>query len=278
MGCHQTFKSPFVTGLSAILLFLIIVSSARADLVLSAPPRETAEAGSKIYGALANYLTKELGVKVVYQHPGSWPYYQRGIRSDKYDIVFDGPHFMSWRMKKKGHEPVARLPGDLGFVLIAKADDNGIKVVKDLINQKICGISPPNLSTLTVLTRFGDVGQPILKSVKGGMGSVFNAFKKGECRGAILRNRFYNKKISDEDRVASKIIFSSEPVPNQGVTVSKRVSEDAKGKIIKILTEKNPGTTPLLKRFAPSVDAMSPVNAEEYKPYYELLSGVIVGW
>ncbi len=52
----------------------------------------------------------------------------------------------------------------------------------------------------------------------------------------------------------------------------------AKGKIIKVLTSKNPGTAPLLKRFASSVDAMSPVNAEEYKPYYELLSGVIVGW
>lgn len=278
MGCHKVFTCTFVIGLPAIFLSLFIVSSVQADLVLTAPPREDAASGAKIYGPLARYLSNVLAEKVVYMHPGSWPRYQRDMRSDKYDIVFDGPHFMSWRMKKKGHASVVRLPGTLSFVLIVKADDSEIKAASDLINKNVCAISPPNLSTLTILEHFGDVGIPKLKIVAGGMGSVFAAFKKGECKAAVLRDKFYRNEVSDEDRAGMKVIFSSEPVPNQGITVSKRVSKPSRDKIAVALIGENPGTAPLLKRFAPKEDTMIPAVAEDYAPYYELLSGVIVGW
>lgn len=275
MDCHKAFIS---TGLSAIFLSLFIVSSVQAEWVLTAPPREDAASGAKVYGPLAEYLSEVLGDSVVYKHPGSWSRYQRDIRADKYDIVFDGPHFMSWRMKKKGHTPVARLPGNLSFVLIAKADDSGIKKVKDLVNKKVCALSPPNLSALTILAEFGDVGMPILKTITGGMGNVFDAFKKGECRGAVLREELYKTKLSDADRASTKIIFSSEPVPNQGITVSTRIAESARKKIALALIGENPGTAQILKRFAPKEDTMIPAGSEDYEPYYNLLTGVIIGW
>ena len=80
-----------------------IVSTAFArNLILSAPPRETAEAGMKIYGPIAQHLSKLLGVIVTYKHPGNWMTYQHEMRDDKYDIIFDGPHFISWREKHLG--------------------------------------------------------------------------------------------------------------------------------------------------------------------------------
>lgn len=277
MGCHRAFTGVFATGLSVIFLSLFIMSSAQADLILTAPPREAAAVGARNYGPLAEYLSKVLGEKVVYKHPGSWPRYQRDMRSDKYDIVFDGPHFMSWRMKKRGHTPVVRLPGKLSFVLLAKADDSDIKELNDLVNKKVCAISPPNLSTLTILAQFGDV-EPVLKFVAGGMGSVFYAFKKDECRAAVIREKFYKTKLSDDDRASTKVIFSSEPVPNQGITVSSRVSEVSREKITVALIGENPGTAQILKRFAPGEDTMIPVNPGDYEPYYKLLSGIIIGW
>jgi len=262
----------------AFLLGLFIWSSAQADLVLTAPPRESAVDGKKQYGPLAIRLSKVLGMKVSYKQPKSWQFYQRDMRADKYDIVFDGPHFMSWRMRKFHHIPVAKLPGNLEFIVIAKADDREINKLKDVQNVKLCAISPPNLSTLTIMEQFGPVAQLRLKTVKGGMKGVIKAFMAGKCRAAILRDKFYQDKVSKTVRSATKVIFTSNPLPNQGVTVSSRVGKSMRIKISEDLTRINSGTTALLKRFSPRSNKMLPVNSSEYEPYHRLLSEVLFGW
>ena len=150
--------------------------------------------------------------------------------------------------------------------------------IGDLVGKPICGISPPNLSTLTILNEYGDSAKPKLKTVKGGMGAVYKSFKEGNCKAAVLRDKFYYKKLSDSDRAETKVIFSSKPVPNQGITVSSRVSYESKEKIADVLTSTNPGTSPILDRFAPNAEKLSTVNMDEYDSYDKLLSGVVLGW
>lgn len=278
MKCDQGLSRNFSTRLSILVCLLFIGSSVNAELILSAPPRETAEQGAKYYAPLAAHLTKVLAETVTYKHPGTWPRYQRDIRADKFDIVFDGPHFMSWRIKKHDHTPIARLPGKLSFVMIVKSDDSKIDDLLDLTYENICALSPPNLSTLTMIAAFGDTEPAKLKTVEGGMEDVFAAFKKGECRAAILRDKFYQAKLTDEDRNATKVIFKSKPVANQGITISKRIDKSLHEKLIISLLEENPGTAPILSRFAPGEDIMVPATSETYKDYYKLLQGVIVGW
>lgn len=278
MKCNQVFQGYLGAKLSVLLLFLFFWSSAQAELILTAPPRETAEQGNKDYGPLAAYLSKVVGEKVTYKHPGTWLRYQRDMRADKYDIVFDGPHFMSWRIKKHGHTPIARLPGKLSFVMIVKSGDKKIDKLGSLVYEKICAITPPNLSTLTILAEFGDAEPTKLIRVDGGMTDVFEAFKKGQCRAAILRDKFYQRKISDEDRASTKVVFKSEAVANQGITISKRIKKELHENIVMSLLEENSGSAPILKRFAPGEDIMVPTVPSDYKDYYKLLQGVIIGW
>ena len=68
-------------------------------LVLSAPPRETAEDGKSIYQPVAEYLSTVIGRRVVYQHPGTWGLYRTTMLRGGYDLVFDGPHFNSYRIE-----------------------------------------------------------------------------------------------------------------------------------------------------------------------------------
>jgi len=278
MKCNKTF-SGHIAGALVFFLPLLIWSSAQADLILTAPPRESATAGALQYGPLANFLSGLLGEKVIYEHPRGWLFYQRDMRANKYDIVFDGPHFMSWRMKKFNHTPVARLPGKLGFLLVVNIEDEEIEGVHDLVNKKLCAIAPPNLSTLTILAELTEPARlPVLKSVKGGMEGVFKAFSEGKCRAAILRNKFYLKKLSDKQRSKTKVVYKSVPVPNQGITVSDRISHDNIQKIITALTKINIGTKPTLKRFAPKANKMLPASKEDYGRHYKLLTGIIFGW
>ena len=270
-----------------LLLFILsgIFSSAFAkDLILSAPPREKAEAGMKLYGPVAAHLTKLLGVKVSYKHPGNWLKYQREMRNDKYDIVFDGPHFIAWREEHLGHEALVKLPGKLQFMLVTDKDSETIKEANDLIGKNICGISPPNLSTLSVLDYYRNpVRQPTIKGIKGGMGKVYKSIAvkdKNKCDAAVLRTAFHKKKLKPEQKALIKTLFKSKVMPNQGVSVSRRVSLELKLRMKESLTTGDgvDSTKGIIKRFAGKAKSFIPVNEKEYAGYNDLLEGVIFGW
>lgn len=274
MRHQQRFTTPILFS----LLFLFTCSSVHADLILTAPPRETPDKGAAQYGPLAEYMTKVIGEKVTYQQPKGWLYYQRDMRADKYDIVFDGPHFMSWRMKQLGHTPVAMLPGKLVFFVIT-GKDSLVNNIDDLVNKPVCAIAPPNLSSLTVLAQMDNpVRQPVLIPGKGGMKGVYNRYMQGKCVAAIVRDKFFLKKIPEKERANFKIIYKSKPVPNQGITVSKRFSNEAIEKIKTALMEENTGTAPTLKRFTPKASKMLPPKTKSYEAPYNLLTGVVFGW
>lgn len=275
-----------IKGYALLLLILSgIYSSAFAKgLVLSAPPRESAEAGMKLYGPVAAHLTKLLGVKVSYEHPGNWLKYQREMRNDKYDIIFDGPHFIAWREKHLGHEALLKLPGKLQFMLVTDKNNEKLKKPNDLIGKNICGISPPNLSTLSVLDYYRNpVRQPVIKGIKGGMGKVYKSLAvkdKKKCDAAVLRTAFHKKKLKQNQRDAIKTLFTSKAMPNQGVSVSRRISYDLKLRIKKSLTigKGVSSTNGILKRFGGKAKSFIPVKEKEYAGYNNLLEGVIFGW
>ncbi len=274
------------TKTSAALFLIALLCWTQAvlakDLILTSPPREQKEAGEKDYGQLAEHLTKLLNKKVVYEHPGNWLNYQREMRDDKYDIVFDGPQFISWRMEHLGHEVLVKLTGVLQFVMVAEANDAEVNQPEDLIGKKICAISPPNLSILSVLAAFPNpVQQPVVKGVGGGMGGVFKTFGKSDCRAWVYRNTFYSRKMTDEDRAKVKVIFTSKALPNQAISVSKRLSDRDKSLIIQSLTfgDGVKISQPILKRFGDKDSkAFVPAKADEYRGHNLLLEGVIFGW
>ncbi|RKZ54889.1 MAG: hypothetical protein DRQ44_18495 [Gammaproteobacteria bacterium] len=283
-GVGQSFNRKFCRVLASVFLLLCLNPQAFAEFLLTAPPRESVADGLKQYGPLAEKLTEILGEKVVYQQPKGWLFYQRDMRADKFDIVFDGPHFISWRIKRFGHTPVAKLPGTLGFIVITAKDVSGhngreINAVNDLKNVTVCSIAPPNLSSLTVLSEYKDpVSLPVMVNAKGGMKGVYSAFKEGRCKAAILRDKFYAKKVPEEERENLKIIFKSAPVANQGVTVSRRISEEQRILITAALTEVSESTMPTLKRFTPRADKMLYTDNTDYGNYYRLLTDVVYGW
>lgn len=271
-----------VTWLFLIGLFVCSPLVSAQDLILTSPPREKPEDGAKEYGPMADHLTKLLGKKVVYQHPGNWLNYQREMRDDKYDIVFDGPHFISWRMLHLGHEVLVKLPGVLEFYLVAAKSDDAIKSVDDMVAEKFCSIPPPNLATLSILAAFPNpVRQPVIKGVGGGMNGVYGAFTQGQCRAAALRTTFFKKQLTDEQRANLKIVYASKPLPDQGISVSKRLTAREKSLIVQSLTlgDGVKTTLPTVQRFGgKNTKAFVPAKQEEYVGHNTLLEGVIFGW
>lgn len=267
-----------------LVLLMLLVTHTHADLLLTAPPRESAQDGLKVYGPLADELSRILNEKVTYEHPKGWLYFQRDLRADKFDIIFDGPHFISWRIEKFNHTPIAKLPGTFGFIVITAKGSRGFgdKEINDLTNLytiRTCVIAPPNLSTLSVLEQFKNpFKRPRIVTVKGGMKGVYESFKEGKCKAAILRDKFYLNKIPQEERDNLKIIFKTKPFSNQGITVGHRVNPQYHEPLRQAFTGENEGISGILRRFAPKAKAMQTAAKTDYQNYYKLLTEVIYGW
>ena len=276
-------KKHILLAILGLLAITVQISAQAEGLILTSPPRETPEAGLKMYGPIADYLTKALGVAVTYKHPGNWLRYQREMRGDKYDIIFDGPHFISWRMEHLGHEPLVKLPGNLQFILVSKAGRDEYKHPDELIGKRICGIPSPNLSILSILDYYRNpVRQPVIKGIKGGMPKVYSTLMddKAGCNAAVLRTAYYNKKLTKEQRDGLKTIILGKAMPNQGISVSKRLTKAYKDIIVRELTigKGVDSTQGILKRYAGKAKSFIPVAQGEYDGFNMLLEGVIFGW
>jgi len=216
------------------LAVFFTIRTATADLVLSAPPRESPEAGLMTYGPLAEFLSKAIGEKVEYRYPANWGIYQALMTKGEYDLVFDGPHFVSWRIQRLQHEPLAALSGKLSFVVVARQDDSHVHAMKDLVGKRVCGHAPPNLATLTLFDQFSNPSrQPRLVETKGFEGA-YQGLLAGKCVGTVLPIEAY-KKLDAATR--TKVLYTSESFTNQALTAGPRVSAEIRQKIAKSLLE-----------------------------------------
>lgn len=254
-------------------LFLIQTSLASAEYVFSAPPRETPEKGQEIYGPVAKYLSQKLGVPVTYRHPGNWLTYQFEMQRDKYDIVFDGPHFVSWRMAALGHEPVAKLPGQLVFYIVSRGDSS-VKTLEELSGRMVCGLAPPNLATLTVLAQYPNISrQPLIRETRN-FKQAYQMMRAGICHAAVLPNRWY-KGLVTESSDDNRTVFKSQGVANQAFSAGKRVSQQHKALLTQVLMapEGKQAFPGFHKRFVKGKDILK-ASVTEYTGHAVLLKDV----
>ncbi|MBI3562404.1 MAG: PhnD/SsuA/transferrin family substrate-binding protein [Gammaproteobacteria bacterium] len=264
-----------------VLLITIISQAGAGELIFTSPPRENSTEAEQYYEPVAQYLTELLGKKVVYHNSRNWLAYQKEMREGKYDIVFDGPHFISWRIEHLGHEVVARLPGDMEYFVIAPASDKNINKLDDLIGRTVCGLGPPNYGTLAVMDKFRNpVRLPVIKAIQGESPEVYAAYKAGACQSALLRSIYYDKKMTDDERKRNKIIAQFR-TPNQGISLSNRLDANDKRLIAQKITQDTPvgPIRNLIERYGQKGDKhFIPTSNDEYKSQYQILEGVAYGW
>lgn len=263
------------------LLGLFITPDLYAALILSAPPREDATKGKEIYEPLAKLISEVTGEKVEYVHPKGWLDYSTEMRAGNYDIVFDGPHFAAWRMVHLNHQPVARLPGTLDFVVISRKDNKKMRSRRSVGRGTLCGLASPNLGTVSVLAEFQDsIVAPKVVEVKGGFKKVYEAFKEGKCDVAVLRDNVWNKSVSKEDKQELRVLYKVNPLPNQTVTVGPRINAKSRVAISTALQSKDGAIAgdKILDRFSKQSKQFIKSDTSEYKDLEKLLEGVVFGW
>lgn len=262
-----------------LCIWLIASPAFSAELILTAPPRETAQKGKELYGPLAAELSKLLGQRVVYRQPKNWADYANSMRNGQYDIVFDGPHFVAWRQKNLKHRPVASLPGFLQFHIVTSKDNDSINNKRDLIGKKICGMPSPHLATDLVYDLFRNpVLQPSIYEVRGGQRKSLQAFRDGKCDATIFRTTLY-KRLSKEEKSDLKIVATTRRLPNQTVSVSQRLHRNA-GKIADYLVSQQGAMTAdgILTRYSKRKKTFIKTSPAKFVDAADILEGVVWGW
>ena len=170
------------------------------------------------------------------------------------------------------HTPVVRFSGSLVFMVFARNDDT-VTNVDDLAGHLICGLAPPNMATLSVQAEFNNpMRQPLILEVTD-FKTGFKDMLEGKCRGAILPVGVY-KRMNTEGKIDEKArsVFRSKPIPQQGFSVSKRVTPELQKQISTALMSEDghAATAVARKRFGGNKKLML-TNREEYQGYYRFL-------
>jgi len=239
-----------------------------APLVLSAPPRETAEEAKAIYQPVAEYLSTAIGRRVIYRHPGTWGAYRSEMLRGGYDLVFDGPHFNSYRVEKLNHNILVRVPAVHEFAVVARADSS-FKNLNDLAGHSICSHAPPNLGTLVFLSHFENPArQPVILDTRG-WESIFTGVQGNRCRAGVIPMASL-KKLDPNGRM--RVIFKSKPMLNQAISASPRLSPVEQQKVTAaLLSPAAAGPTARLR----SEHKVGPAFAAATNKQYEGLSSYL---
>jgi ABC-type phosphate/phosphonate transport system substrate-binding protein len=235
----------------------------RGTYVLSAPPHESAQAAAEVYAPLAEYLSRVTGKDVIFRHPANWIAYQAEMRKGAYDLVFDGPHFNAWRASHLQHNILVKAPGEHSFVVAVKKGNDKLRELKQLTGRAICGMSPPDLGSLTVLNEFDNpMRQPVIRNTAG-WDKIYAAMQAGQCAAAILPARHLAK--YDPQGTAARVLFKARAFPSQALSAGPHVSPADQAKIARALTspEARLATARLRDSYALSGDFL-PVAKDEY--------------
>jgi len=265
-GQQKVGYSPAGAALASPALLEKAPATASAEpgtYVFSAPPRESAQAAAEIYGPIAEYLSAVTGKQVVYRQPANWIAYQTEMRKGEYDLVFDGPHFNAWRASNLQHNILVKAPGEHSFVVVVKKDNDKVHELKQLTGRGICGMSPPNLGTLTVLNEFDNpMRQPLIVSTES-WNTIYSGIQTGRCTAAILPAR--NLAKLDPQGTATRVVFKAKAYPNQAFSAGPRIAAEDQAKIARALTlpDARTATTKLRDAYALSGD-FQPAAKDEY--------------
>ena len=205
------------------------------DLIFPTPPTQSVEMTRKNYQPLVDYISQAINKKIVLMPAKNFQEYTKNLRIGTYDMIFDGPHFINWRIRKQNHVVVAKQPGELHFAIVAMKNSS-IRKLEDLWALPVCTPSVPHLGTLTMLEIYSNpIREPVIIPVQS-FKHALKCLREGRGLAALVRDKYWYKKA---DRSGLRVIhMTKKKMPARGLTVSPRVNKKAQRQITRALTSK----------------------------------------
>lgn len=265
-------------SIAALVLSLVVccpslaAEEAQTPLIFGTAPTSSEADTKKNYAQMLDFLSRAIGRPVALKTAANYQAYQTDMRNGEYDLAFDGPPFVSWRMERLDHEPLVKLPSEIKIVVI-KRDDSRYNTLEELAvhNVSTCVVPPPNTLTLIFLSYFPHPArQPNLLPIEG-FKNIEKCLRDGRGQIAVFRDLYWKRM----DQTGLSVMF--EPgvgYPERTITAGPNVSAEVRVKIIEALTSDDGATASkdVLSRF--QRDKFVKANPEDYKGLDDMLRPV----
>jgi len=227
-------KDLFLTAL-ALMIGIVPAVQAEEPLIFSTAPTHSTKKTLEIYEPLIVHLSEVTGRNIEIRTATTFIDYNNNLQKNNYDILFDGPHFVGWRMDKFGHVPVARLPGYIKIVVVVKKNSK-ITSMKQLSGQRVCSFPSPNMLTMAFFEHFTNpIRQPVPIPARGFKG-LEKCLQRDDVVAAVLRDKMWAK-MKNKDKY--KILFAPDKsYPERTFTLSAGIDAETRKKITYALLSK----------------------------------------
>jgi hypothetical protein len=159
------------------------------------------------------------------------------MQHGEYDFAFDGPHFVSWRIKHIDHDVMVKLPQLHIWRVIARKDNAGISTMDDLVGRKVCAPKSPNFGMLTMMSHFSNPDKQPVHIITKGWKDGFDGVVDGTCEATVLPKTNHRK--FDPDLSKTRAVHTHLPYPNQAFTAGPRIDPALKAKIRNAMLSKD---------------------------------------
>jgi len=266
-------------GNIAAIAFLLILSStalmaadAEPPLIFGTAPTSSPEDTKKAYARMISYLSASTGRTIELHTAANYQEYQINMRRGEYDLAFDGPPFVAWRMERMDHVPLVKLPAEIRIIVV-KRETSKYTMLEELgvHNVNTCVVPPPNTLTLIFLNYFPHPArQPNLLPIEG-FKNIENCIRSGKGEIAVFRDMYWKKM----DKTGLEVMF--EPgigYPERAISAGPKVSEELRSKIIEALTSEEgaAASKEVLSRF--QRDKFVKASPKEFEGQSEMLRPV----
>jgi len=256
----------------AILSLLLVASNCLAEeYTLAAAPHAKLEEELKIYGPLAEYLSRKTGATIKFVYMKDWFTYRKAVHSDTHDIYFGDAHFSSFQVEFRRHRYIASLKEPLTFVVVTSSYNDKISELRDLVGRQSCLLPEPNFATLLFLSEFTNAArQPAINTNLKEWRQTYDAVMAKRCDGTVMPYRVFSGLNAAKPEDAT-IVHTFKPVPNLTFTVGPGMPAAIADKLKTALTQS--GNEKGLQEFFRSYVAKEiiAVDPDRYGSLYDIL-------
>lgn len=260
--------------LAGIALAFASFSALASTYIFAVPPRGSQAATDQVYGPIAKLLSQATGQNIKLIYEADWLSYESDMKAGRFDLVFDGPAFIGWRMAHQNFVPLVKLKGNLVFGVITGAKNTNVHQVADLFGQTVCAFPPPNIATLTLYGMFTNpLSQPVIVPATT-LKDTYDNVISGKCKGAIIPISLYQHLNQGATQDMTRIIMKTAPIPNQAFSAGPRIPTAVQQKIKEALLSPAGAQASQALRAEFGNRPLVPANPDEYQGLGSLLKTV----
>lgn len=261
-----------------VLLFLLVLLLAlpfwaiASELKFGVLPRLTEKEMKEGFTPLAEYLSKELGVKVTLVIPKDFDTWRKEAEARQYDIVYTNPYLYVLLKKAVPETEVIAIASEpeigddiKGTIIVKK--DSPIKSITDLKGKTIAATDPGSagayLVQMMMLNKAGIKKEDVKVIFEKKRDPVAEAILAGKAEAGFVRDDDVEKLKAGPEKFRK--IAVSGPIPNWPIAISKKIDPAMAKKIKDAILKLKKGDLKTISILGPArIEGFVPVTDKEY--------------